>query len=541
MTEFEQWLTFDEETKAELESLKDEKEKEDRFYKNLEFGTGGMRGIMGAGPNRMNRYTVAKATKGLADYLKSKKSENRVAIAFDSRNNSRLFAEISAVVLAAENITVHIFDTLEPTPALSFAVRELGCDAGIVITASHNPKEYNGYKVYDSSGCQLVPKYADELIKFVKKVNISDILYVRDNLFTQYADRGIIKTIDDGLMSKFSQACRAVSLYGEDSDLKIVYTPLHGTGNIPVREILGKYSVTTVKEQELPDGDFSTVRSPNPEEKDALNIAIEYGKKTGADLVIGTDPDCDRVGIAVRDSDGFTLLTGNQTGILLLDFIFKMKKLPPKPAVVNTIVTGTLGAEIAKKHGCAVISTLTGFKYIGEKICQWEKSGEYDYIFGYEESYGYLAGTHVRDKDAVSSSLLIAEMAAYHKANGKSLTAALNEIYSEYGYCLDRLETLTLKGKDGAEKIKNSMRLLRESKSDLLDNLSEIIDYSTGIGDLPKENVLKFIFKDGSWAAVRPSGTEPKLKMYFSVKGMDKETAAERLETIKQKLINAIQ
>ena len=541
MTDFERWLTFDEETKAELEALSNEKEIEDRFYKNLEFGTGGMRGIMGAGPNRMNRYTVAKATKGLADYLNQSGGGKSVAIAYDSRNNSRLFAEISACVLAKENIAVHIFDTLQPTPVLSFAVRELGCDAGIVLTASHNPKEYNGYKVYDSNGCQLVPKYANELIKYVDKVNLEDILYVKENHFTSLCSEGKISFIQPGILKRFIDECRALSLYGETAGLKIVYTPLHGTGNLPVREILSPYDVTVVSEQEMPDGNFSTVRSPNPEEKDALNIAITYGEKTGADLVIGTDPDCDRVGVAVKHGGGFTLLTGNQTGILLLDFILRMRKLPAKPAVVNTIVTGTLGADIARAHGCAVISTLTGFKYIGEKICQWEKSGEYGYVFGYEESYGYLAGSHARDKDAVSSSMLIAEMTAYHKANGKTLIDALGELYAEYGYCLDYLETLVLKGKDGAEKIKSSMTILREKGASLFDGVSETLDYSKGIGDLPKENVLKYIFDDGSWAAVRPSGTEPKLKMYFSVKGADKDSAAARLETIKNILTNEIQ
>ncbi len=540
MTRFERWLTFDSETKAELEALTDPKEIEDRFYKNLEFGTGGMRGIMGAGPNRMNRYTVAKATKGLADYLKSEKKGNSVAIAYDSRNNSRMFAEISACVLAKEGIAVHIFDTLQPTPVLSYAVRSLGCDAGIVVTASHNPKEYNGYKVYDRDGCQLVPKYANRLIEFVNAVSFDDILYVKDNSFTDLCSEGAIKFIDNGLIEKFIDDCKALSLYRDNTDLKIVYTPLHGTGNIPVRKILSPYDVTVVSEQEMPDGDFSTVRSPNPEEKDALNIAIKCGEKTGADLVIGTDPDCDRVGAAVRHGGEFILLTGNQTGLLLLDFILKMRKLPAKPAVVNTIVTGSLGADIAKKYGCALIQTLTGFKYIGEKICQWERSGEYDYVFGYEESYGYLAGPHVRDKDAVSSSMLIAEMAAYYKAAGKTLIDALGEIYAEYGFCLDSLETLVLKGKDGAEKIRSSMELLRKSGGAVLEGVSETVDYSLGIGDLPKENVLRFIWPDGSWAAVRPSGTEPKLKMYFSVKGADRSSAAARLEKIKKTLCEKI-
>ena len=541
MNDYDFWLSLDESVKAELEAVGDPKELEDRFYKNLEFGTGGMRGVMGAGPNRMNRYTIAKATKGLADYLNSKGGAQSVAIAYDSRNNSRLFAEVTACVLAKEKIAVHIFDTLQPTPVLSYAVRYLNCTAGVVITASHNPKEYNGYKVYDENGCQLTPKYADELIKYVNAVNLADIAYVKDNNFTALVSQNAVKIIGPEVVDSFISECKALSLYKNPENLKIVYTPLHGTGNIPVRRILEKYDVEVVAEQEMPDGGFSTVRSPNPEEKDALNIAIEQAKKTGADLVIGTDPDCDRVGIAVRSGDDFVLFSGNQTGAVLLDFIMKNRALPENPAVVTTIVTSPLGAKIAQEYGCKVFLTLTGFKYIGEKICEWEKGGGYGYVFGYEESYGYLAGTHARDKDAVSSSMLIAEAAAYYKSQGKTLLDALHDIYARYGFYLDTLETLVLKGKEGAEKIKSAMEAFRENGSELFDDIDNIADYSKGIDGLPKENVLLFNFADGSRAAVRPSGTEPKLKLYYSVKGKDEAQAKARYEFISNKLKTLLQ
>ncbi len=532
MTDFEYWCSLDEETGAELEAITDKKELEDRFWKKLEFGTGGMRGIMGAGPNRMNVYTVSKATKGLADYLKTSKNGPSVAIAFDSRNNSEKFAEVSAQVLAAEGIKVYLFDKLMPTPVLSYAVRYLKCDGGIVITASHNPKEYNGYKVYDADGCQLTPADADKLIGYVNAVESFD--KIKRISLDEAKEKGLFSYIDESLLDSFIAECKAISLYKEKSDLKIIYTPLHGTGNIPVRRILADYDVTVVSEQENPDGDFSTVRSPNPEEKDALTLAIEKAKEINADIVIGTDPDCDRVGIAVKCGDGYRLMTGNQTGALLMDFILRFRALPENPAVVKTIVTSEIGAAIAHKRGCEVIQTLTGFKYIGDKICKWEKDGGYSYVFGYEESYGYLAGTHARDKDAVSSSMLIAEMAAYHKSQGRTLVDALKRIYDEYGYYYDCLETVVLKGKEGSEKIRSAMDTFRSRGASLFDDLSEISDYSLGIGDLPKENVLRFNFTDGSWAAVRPSGTEPKLKMYYSVKGDSEEKATARQKKISE-------
>lgn len=541
MNTYEYWLTFDEETKKELESITDKAELEDRFYKELEFGTGGLRGIMGAGANRMNKYTVSKATKGLADYLITNfDGEKSVAIAYDSRNNSQLFAEIAAGVLCKAGIKVFLFKTLMPTPVLSFAVRYHRCTAGIVITASHNPKEYNGYKVYDSKGCQLVPEFADKVISCVNAV--TDIRDIPCMALDEAEKAGMLVYIGEDTLNAFLAEVKKQSVYNEPSELKIVYTPLHGTGNIPVRKILEGKNVSIVASQELPDGDFSTVRSPNPEEKDALNLALEQAKTEGADLVIGTDPDCDRVGVGVLHNGEYTLLTGNQTGALLVDFVLKFKNdsLPENAAVVKTIVTSGIGAAIAEKHGAKTVQTLTGFKYIGEKICKWEESGENTFLFGYEESYGYLAGTHARDKDAVSASMLIAEMASYYKNNGKTLIDALDEIYAEYGYYFDCLETFVLKGKEGAEKIQSAMTAMRESGETLFDDLDRLLDYSKGIDGLPKENVLRFDFKDGSWAAARPSGTEPKLKLYFSVKGESRAQAEERQRTIRDKLAEKV-
>lgn len=541
MTRFEYWCALDEETKAELTQITDEKEIEDRFYKNLEFGTGGMRGKMGAGPNRMNKYTIAKATKGLADFLNASKSKKSVAIAYDSRNNSQYFSEITAGVLAYNGIKVFLFPTLMPTPVLSFAVRELSCDAGVVVTASHNPKEYNGYKVYDSEGCQLLTDDAKKLIGYVNAVE--DIGNIGILSLEQAEEKGLLTMIDDSLLEKFIAECEKLSLYGEKSDIKIVYSPLHGSGNIPVRKVLKKYDVTIVKEQELPDGNFSTVRSPNPEEKDALTMAIEKAKTVNADIVIGTDPDCDRIGVAAKHNGDFVLLTGNQTGALLVDFVTKFTKFEniKNPAVVTTIVTGSLGADIAESRGCKIFRTLTGFKYIGDKMCIWDKNGEYSYIFGYEESYGYLAGTHARDKDAVSSAMLIAEMAAYHKNEGRTLTDALNSLYAGYGYYYDCLETVVLEGKSGAEKIQSVMQALRENWKTTFEDVKQVIDYSTGVEDLPKENVLKFIFNDGSWAAARPSGTEPKIKMYYSVKSENEEKAKKRQQEISSIILSFVE
>lgn len=539
---YEYWLTFDEDTRKELESITDEKEIEDRFYKDLEFGTGGLRGIMGAGANRMNKYTVGKATKGLCEYLKNEFSgEKSVVIAYDSRNNSKAFAECAAEVLCYNGIKSFLFDEIMPTPVLSFSVKYLNCNAGIVITASHNPKEYNGYKVYDKYGCQLVPQYADKVISYIN--NVKDIKSVKHMNLNMALSNGFLTYIGDEVLNSYISEVEKMAVYKEASDLKIVYTPLHGTGNIPVRKVLSdmSFDVFVVKEQAVADGNFTTVRSPNPEEKDALNMALEQAKRANADLVIGTDPDCDRVGVGVLHNGEYTLLTGNQTGVLLVDFYLKFKKqsLNPKSTLVKTIVTNDLGAEIARKNGLNVVETLTGFKYIGDQITKYEKTGENEFLIGYEESYGYLVGTYARDKDAVIASMLICEMAAYYKKHKMTLVDALNVLYSEYGFYLDALDSFVLKGKDGASRIKNIMSYFRANKATVFPNITDVKDYSTGIGDLPKSNVLKFFLKGGSWIAVRPSGTEPKLKMYYSVRGIDSSTCERSLQNIRT-IINGI-
>ena len=539
---YEYWLTFDDNTKNELESITDKKEIEDRFYKDLEFGTGGLRGIIGAGANRMNKYTVGKATKGLCEYLKNEfAGEKSVVIAYDSRNNSKAFAECAAEVLCYNGIKTFLFEEIMPTPVLSFSVRYLNCNAGIVITASHNPKEYNGYKVYDEYGCQLVPKYADKVISYIN--NVKDIKSVKHMNLNMALSNGYLTYIGDEVLNSYISEVEKMAVYKEASDLKIVYTPLHGTGNIPVRKVLSdmSFDVSVVKEQAVADGNFTTVRSPNPEEKDALNMALEQAKRANADLVIGTDPDCDRVGVGVLHNGEYTLLTGNQTGALLVDFYLKFKKqsLNPKSTLVKTIVTNDLGAEIARKNGLNVVETLTGFKYIGDQITKYEKTGENEFLIGYEESYGYLVGTYARDKDAVVASMLICEMAAYYKKNKMTLVDALNVLYSEYGFYLDALDSFILKGKDGASRIKNIMSYFRANKATVFPNITDVKDYSTGIGDLPKSNVLKFFLKGGSWIAVRPSGTEPKLKMYYSVRGIDSSTCERSLQNIRT-IINGI-
>lgn len=539
---YEYWLTFDDNTKNELESITDKKEIEDRFYKDLEFGTGGLRGIMGAGANRMNKYTVGKATKGLCEYLKNEfAGEKSVVIAYDSRNNSKAFAECAAEVLCYNGIKTFLFEEIMPTPVLSFSVRYLNCNAGIVITASHNPKEYNGYKVYDKYGCQLVPQYADKVISYIN--NVKDIKSVKHMNLNMALSNCYLTYIGDEVLNSYISEVEKMAVYKEASDLKIVYTPLHGTGNIPVRKVLSdmSFDVSVVKEQAVADGNFTTVRSPNPEEKDALNMALEQAKRANADLVIGTDPDCDRVGVGVLHNGEYTLLTGNQTGALLVDFYLKFKKqsLNPKSTLVKTIVTNDLGAEIARKNGLNVVETLTGFKYIGDQITKYEKTGENEFLIGYEESYGYLVGTYARDKDAVVASMLICEMAAYYKKNKMTLVDALNVLYSEYGFYLDALDSFVLKGKDGASRIKNIMSYFRANKATVFPNITDVKDYCTGIGDLPKSNVLKFFLKGGSWIAVRPSGTEPKLKMYYSVRGIDSSTCERSLQNIRT-IINGI-
>lgn len=537
------WLTFDDETKKELESVTDKKEIEDRFYKDLEFGTGGLRGIMGAGTNRMNSYTVGKASLGFAKYLKDKyDGEISVVIACDSRLNSRAFEWDSARVFASQGIKVYAYTQIVPVPMLSFATRYLHCNAGVMITASHNPKEYNGYKAYDNTGCQLCTDDAKEVLSYINAIDDYSSVYNDVKTVDEYISDGMIVGIYDELFDEFIKAVKTQSLYNEHSELKIVYTPLHGTGNVPVRKVLEDKIVYVVKEQEEPNGKFPTVVSPNPEDRKALTLGIELAKEKDADIVLGTDPDCDRVGVAVKHNGEYVLLTGNQTGALLVNFVLTMKKdsLNSKSTLVKTIVTSELGANIGRSFGLQVEETLTGFKYIGDKINKFETSGEQEFVIGYEESYGYLVGTHARDKDGVVSSMLVCEMAAWYKNQGKTLVDGLNEIYDKYGYYLDFLDSFVLKGKDGAEKIQNLMVEFRNKGKELLPDIKEIVDFKDGIRDLPKENVLKYIFNDGSWMAVRPSGTEPKIKVYYSIVDPDKSKAKARLEEIRQTISSII-
>ena len=552
---YNEWTTspiFDAQTHAELSSLdpvRNATEIEDRFYRDLEFGTGGLRGVMGAGTNRMNKYTVGKATRGLGKYLLDAFGADAcrtrgIVVGYDTRNNSKVFANVTASVLSGMGIRVRVHSDARPTPQISFSVKYFNAVAGVVITASHNPKEYNGYKVYDEFGCQLVPDKAERVIAYVN--GVEDYGEIDFN-----GDSSLIETVD--VTDEFVNAVLKQSRYGSaaaKAALRVVYTPLHGTGNVPVSTALardGFTNVSKVEAQTVPDGDFPTVQSPNPEDRRALLMGIAQAEETDADIVLGTDPDCDRVGAAVKTRDGYKLLTGNQTGALLMDFVLSHTDMDAyrRPAVVKTVVTSELGAEIAKKHGITVFSTLTGFKYIGEKITQFEQAKQagneardYDFLFGYEESYGYLAGTHERDKDAAVASVLICEMAAAYKAEGKTLCDQMDELYREYGYYLDALDSFTLKGADGAERIKSMMKNLRESESPFEDTKT-VTDYGVpvhaepGFGELPTSNVLKYTLEGGSWVAIRPSGTEPKIKIYYSIRDEDRAAAERKLEEIR--------
>ena len=546
---YKEWLNndyFDQETKNELLKIQnDEKEIEDRFYKNLEFGTGGLRGVIGAGTNRINKYTVRRATFGLANYILEKCGEEGknkgVVIAYDSRYKSEEFCIEAAKTLAACGIKTYIFDSLRPTPQLSFAVRHLGCVAGIVITASHNPPEYNGYKVYWTDGGQVCPDIAKEIITEVNKIEDYSTIPTTDS------NSELIITLDETVDRAFCDAVKEQVINQElinkvGKDLKIIFTPIHGTGNLPIRRVLsevGFENVSVVKEQEMPDSNFSTVAYPNPEEKEVFDIAIEMAKKDGADIIIGTDPDCDRVGVVVKDNDGeYIVLNGNQVGSLLVDYVMSNKveeiKEMHNPMIVKTIVTSELGAEIAKSYNVGCVDTLTGFKFIGEKIHQYEEDNSATFIMGYEESYGYLVGTHARDKDGVVSALLISEMAAYYYDKGMTLYEGLQEVYKKYGYYREELQSITLKGIDGMEQIKYIMNTFRTSNIEEIAGIkvSELKDYSKGIDSLPKSDVLKFILEDNSWIAVRPSGTEPKIKFYYGCNGADKEVVDNKLEEI---------
>ncbi len=522
-------LVFDPETRKAVAALT-EAEIAECFGSELEFGTGGLRGIMGVGPNRMNRYTVRKATAGLAAYLKKSGALSpTVVIAHDSRNHSRKFALETACTLCAAGIRVDLFREIAPTPMLSFAVRELKADAGVVITASHNPKEYNGYKVYGPDGCQAIPAITDRLIAEIQSV--TDLSAVPTMPESEAREKGLLCDVPQSVCEAFVRAAvaQAANLTTEERKaLRIVYTPLHGAGLIPVRNALGflGYAVTVVPEQATMDGDFPTVRSPNPENPEALAMGIALAKKTNADIVLGTDPDSDRVGVAVKHGADYRLLTGNQVGALLTDFLIRQgRHRIENPVLVKTIVTNDLGAKIAAQNGIEVRETLTGFKYIGEQIGRMEQDGSGQFFFGYEESYGYLIGTHARDKDAVVSSVVIAEMAAYWKARGKTLADTLNDLYATYGYYLDELDSFTFEGLAGMEKIRSLMEQFRKNGKSIFPDAVEQIDYRDGINGLPKADVLKFRFRDGSWLAVRPSGTEPKIKFYDSVRAKNQADA----------------
>lgn len=518
-TIYSEWLNALPESdplRKELLSVQnDPKEIEDRFYRGLAFGTGGLRGIIGAGTNRMNIYSVGRATFGLAEYLLKQTTKLSVAIAYDSRNMSREFAHTAADILSSKGIRTYIFDELMPPPVLSFAVRKLKATAGIVITASHNPKEYNGYKVYNENGCQITDKAAADITTEIEQFGYFNT-YTPNNQF--------IQILDDTILQAFFDEISRLRLYADCGAYapKIVYTPLNGTGNRPVQEILkriGVKTVTVVPEQELPDGNFTTCPYPNPEEKQALTLALALAEKEGAELVLATDPDADRVGIAVRDGSGkYRLFSGNETGVLLENYILSRKKeagtLPAHPVIVKTIVTTDMAAAIARAYGAEVKEVLTGFKYIGEAIDALQNQD--DYVMGMEESYGYLVGRHARDKDAVSAAMMIVEMASYYRAQGKTLIDVLNGLYEQYGFYSTLLFSKTYPGKSGKEKMDGILAALRKNPwKELCDMpVTEVKDYSTGLDGLPKSNVLSFC-GEGFKVIIRPSGTEPKLKTYF--------------------------
>ena len=552
---YEEWLTnpcFDEETKKELASIKeDENEIKERFYTDLEFGTAGLRGIIGAGINRMNIYVVRKATQGLANYIiKQGKNNQGVAIAYDSRRMSPEFAKEAALCLAANGIKVYIFESLRPTPELSFAVRELGCVAGINITASHNPPEYNGYKVYWEDGAQITPPHDKGIMGEVKAV--TDYAACKTMKEEDAVAAGLYQVIGAEIDDKYIEELKKQVIHWDSikavgKDLKIVYTPLHGTGNIPARRVLkelGFENVYVVKEQELPDGEFPTVDYPNPEDKKAFKLALELAQEVNADLVLATDPDADRLGVYVKDTNSgeYITLTGNMSGALLADYEIGQRQdlygLPEDGALIKTIVTTNLTDAIAKHYGVKLIEVLTGFKFIGQQILNFEQSGKGQYLFGFEESYGCLIGTHARDKDAIVATMALCEAAAYYRTQGKTLWDAMIEMYEKYGYYIDDIQTITLKGIEGLEKIQEILGTLRENtpakigKYEVLSardyQLDTIKDMKTGkvtTTGLPTSNVLYYDLSDDAWLCVRPSGTEPKVKFYYGVKGENLEDA----------------
>jgi phosphoglucomutase len=552
---YDEWMNSSciaDDIKEELKTIAgDEKEIMERFHKNLEFGTGGMRGIMGAGTNRMNKHIISKATQGLAYYIaKNAKGEKSCVIAHDSRNNSRYFTEISARVLAASGIKTYIFEDLRPTPELSYAVRALGASAGIVITASHNPPEYNGYKTYWNYGCQMLPEMAEELIEEIEKIDFKDISTMG---FDEGIESGMIVELDKSMDDSFTEAVLGISLSEDiDKDIRIVYTPLHGAGNMLVRRVLDERNFTNVSlvdEQTTPDPNFTTVKYPNPEDEKAFELAYKKASLVDAEIIIANDPDGDRLGMAVKKDKGeYVLLSGNQVGALLMDYMLAKLKdqgsMPANPLVIKTIVTSELGRAVAEYYGAECMDTLTGFKFIGEKIEEYENSGGKKYIFGFEESIGYLIGTIVRDKDAVSASMMACEMAAYYKKKGSNVLNELDRLYKIHGYFKEGLKSITMEGMEGSQKILRIMDWFRNTKIDSIGslNISSTMDYSRSVKklrdgseekiELPKSNVLKYVLEDGSWFVLRPSGTEPKIKIYFSAVDKDKDASEEKYNEI---------
>ena len=570
MKKYQEWCEnpyFDEETRNELKNIAgDEKEISDRFYKDLAFGTGGLRGVIGAGTNRMNIYTVRKATQGLANFIIEENGrEKGVAIAFDSRNMSPEFAEEAARCLCANGIRTWLFESLRPTPELSFALRELGCIAGIVVTASHNPPEYNGYKVYWEDGAQITyPK--DEQI--IARVNaITDLTTVKTMSRKEADESGLLQIIGEEIDASYMEALKKLVLNPEvikeqAKSLKIVYTPLHGTGNLPVRRVLselGFEQVIVVPEQEKPDGNFPTVSYPNPEDKKAFALALELAKKVDADLVLATDPDADRLGVYAKDSKTgeYMAFTGNMSGMIICEYELSQRKekgmLPEDGAIVTTIVSGNMSQAVAKEYGVDIIETLTGFKYIGEQIKLFEQNHNHTYLFGYEESYGCLVGAHARDKDAVVAVMALCEAAAYYKSKGLTLWDQMLVLFEKYGYYKEGLYTLTLKGQEGAAKIQEILKSFRSNppkqigeykvlafrdyEEDIIQN--DVTGETTKTG-LPKSNVLYFELEDQAWCCVRPSGTEPKVKLYMGVKGIDMQDAQNRLEQLTEAMTSLI-
>lgn len=529
---FNEWVLNvkeDQDLISELKIMKDNKSLiEDAFYRDLEFGTGGLRGVIGAGTNRMNIYVIRKASQGLANYINKHFDKPSISISYDSRIKSDVFSKTAAEVFAANGIKVFIYKELMPTPCLSYAVRELHTSGGIMVTASHNPAKYNGYKVYGSDGCQITTEAAAEILS---EINNIDSFKTKYSSFEENVKSGMITYIDDELITRFINRVKEESvLFGEeiDKNVKIVYSPLHGTGLKPVTRILketGYKNVVVVKEQEEPDGNFTTCPYPNPEIKEAMALGMEYAKKENADLLIATDPDCDRVGIAIRNGEDYVLMSGNQVGVLLLDYVcsqrVKHNKMPANPVYIKTIVTTDMANKVAENYGVAHKDVLTGFKYIGEQILFLEKKHqETAYILGFEESYGYLSGSYVRDKDAVNGSFLIVEMFAYYKSKGISLLDKLNELYKKYGYFSNYLNSYEFEGAKGFKKMNGIMEFFRNKVNEIDGmKIKEIKDYDKGIEGLPKSNVLKLIFENGDSVVVRPSGTEPKLKIYISLCG----------------------